>query len=433
MGRRGAGFAVVAWFVARAAFGATETGGALRIEDAVSLAVARNERARVADLDVTVAAAAVDRARTAFFPTVGVAGNYTQKPDDVVATGKNSYTAIASVTVTQPLLVASAFPIYAQSKRLLEAQQAQSKDDKRSLAFDAARAFFVALSADAVLAAANTRLDTAKANLKDTHERVVGQYVSTNDETRATIDYANAVHDVENDKGSARIAYIALAYTINAPVPARLEAPTALLAAGRAPIPPVDGLVRLALSRRPDLLAKRKTAVAAHDFALEPMLRLVPTIGLSGQFALSSDETLLGHGFYNNESLQVTVSWPLFDAGVRYADKRSRDAQASIADWTTTELERTVDEQVRSSVVSLEAAQNALGAAGQALDAARKSADETAVLYKQNLAKAIELVDANDQRFLAEVSYATAEYSVALAYLSLRQSLGLDPIGTDLR
>ena len=40
-----------------------------------------------------------------------------------------------------------------------------------------------------------------------------------------------------------------------------------------------------------------------------------------------------------------------------------------------------------------------------------------AILYKQGLAKAIELVDANDSRFIAEVNYASAEFAMALAYL----------------
>jgi outer membrane protein TolC len=189
----------------------------------------------------------------------------------------------------------------------------------------------------------------------------------------------------------------------------------------------------MAIATRPDLAAKRHLAIAAHDFATEPLLRLVPVISLSGTFALSTDETLGGHGFYNTESLGATLTWPLFDAGVRYADKRSRDALAAIADLNTDTLLRTVDEQVRAAAIALQASQLGLGAAERARDAAKQSADETAILYKQGLAKAIELVDANDSRFLADVSYATAEYSVALAYLALRQALGLDPIGTVVR
>ncbi len=53
--------------------------------------------------------------------------------------------------------------------------------------------------------------------------------------------------------------------------------------------------------------------------------------------------------------------------------------------------------------------------------ASRQSVDETAILYKQGLAKAIELVDANDSRFEAETSYAAAQFAVAEAYLALRR------------
>src|ERR1022692_3784634 len=114
--------------------------GELGIDDAVSLALSRNERAKISDLNVVVAEAAVMRARTAFFPTVGVTGAYTQKPTDVVAANKNTYSLLSAVTVNQPLLNAAAFPLYAQSRRLFDGQVAQTIDDKRLLAYDTVRA-----------------------------------------------------------------------------------------------------------------------------------------------------------------------------------------------------------------------------------------------------------------------------------------------------
>jgi len=384
----------------------------MTIEDAVRLALSRNERAKISDLNVVVAAAAVDRARTAFFPTLVVNGSYVQRPDDVVAAGRNSYTNTATATLTQPILNASAFPLLAQAKQNLEGQRAQTIDDKRLLAFQAAREFFAVLSSEAVLTAAQTRLKTATANVDDTQARAAAQLVSTNDVTRAQIDLANAQREVELDRGALEAAYLGLAFTLNAPVAHGLVSPQALLSAGRRPVPSQDSLVRVAVSHRPDL---------------------VPVIGISGTFQLSTDPTLAGHDFYNNEALTTTLSWPLFDAGVRYADKRSRDASAAIADLDLDALVRSVDTEVRSAVVALQASQAALIASEAARDAAKRSADETAILYKQGLAKAIELVDANDSRFLADVNYATAEYAVALAYLALRQALGLDPVGTELQ
>jgi outer membrane protein TolC len=419
-------------------------GAELRIEDAVNLALSRNERAKIADLNVVVADAAVARARTAFFPTVLVAGTLAWKPDDIVDPKKASGSILnssttsmnAAATLNQPLLNASSIILYAQSKQIAAGTEAQTVDDKRLLGYDAAKAFFAALSADAVLSAANTRLTTAQANLNDTQERVTARIVSTNDATRAQIDLANAQHEVENDKGLVQVAYVALAFTINAPVPSKLATPSALLTAGRAPVPQADSLVKLAIATRPDLASKRHLAFAAHDFAREPLLRLIPTLNLTGSFGLSTDQTLPSPAFqtfYNTEQIGLALAWPLFDAGVRYADKRSRDAQASIADLTTDTLVRSVDAQVREASYALISSQNALDAAARALDAAKRSADETTVLYKQGLAKAIELVDANDSRFLAELSFISAQYSVALAYLALRQAVGVDAIGAELR
>jgi outer membrane protein TolC len=150
-------------------------------------------------------------------------------------------------------------------------------------------------------------------------------------------------------------------------------------------------------------------------------------------FPLSATTNAATSGKWHDESLAATLTWTLYDAGVRYADKHSRDASAEIADLTLVALVRNVDSQVRGAVVTMLASQTALRASERAMEASRHSVDETAVLYKQGLAKAIELVDANDSRFIAEVNYAQAEYSLALAYIALRQALGLDPLGTEVK
>ena len=50
------------------------------------------------------------------------------------------------------------------------------------------------------------------------------------------------------------------------------------------------------------------------------------------------------------------------------------------------------------------------------------------MLYKQGLAKAIELVDGNSTKFDAEVAVAAAELAVRQAELDLRAALGLFPL-----
>lgn len=396
----------------------------------MQLALTRNERVKISSLSVLVADAAVDRARAGFLPVVTALGSDQQHAYAASDRSPNNI-GNATVTITQPILNAPAYPLYSQAKNLAEAQRAQSIDDKRLLAFTAASAFFGVLNAQDVAQAAQQQLDTAKANLADAEARAQAGLNSTNDVTRAHVDMAGSAREVEIDKGTIENAFVQLSFVVNAPVAGPLVAPTATLAAAEHVVEPTAALVSLAVARRQDLVASKYSAAAAHDFAGEPLLRIVPTLALQGQATGTTNSGLTGR--WNDEVLQATLAWTVYDAGVRYADKRSRDAQAQIANLTLEQLARSVEAQVRASVALLLAAQGAFHVAGDAVTASRQSVEETAILYRQGLAKAIELVDANDQRFLAEVNYATAEFAMAQAYLNLRQALGLGPLGTELK
>ncbi len=411
--------------------GAQAPGGVgLRIADAVQLALSRNERARISDLNVVVADAAVEKARAGFLPVLTFNGNDTGTA--AVAAGQPHLVAQGSVVLNQPLLNASAYPLYAQAKALAEAQRAQNVDDKLVLAFNATSGFFSVLSASAVVDAAQRQFENAQANAADTQARADAQLTSTNDVTRAKVDLAGSARELESDKGALANAYIQLAFLLNAPVSGPLVTPDATLAASQANPGSPDNLVKVALDRRPDVLVDKEALVASRHFADEPLLRIIPTIGLQGT-ASGTSNTPVATKQWNQESLAATLTWTLYDAGARYADKHSRDAQASIAELNLQQLVRNVDAQVRSAVALLAAAQAEFQVAGQARDAARQNVDETAILYRQGLAKAIELVDANDSRFTAEVNYAGAQYSMAEAYLNLRQAMGLDPLGTEFK
>jgi outer membrane protein TolC len=397
----------------------------LKLEDAVHLALTRNERTVIADLNVKIVEAGVSKARAAFLPILSADGNNTLKPFDKSPVD----VATARLTVSQPVLVPSAFPLYSEAKENLASQVAQTIEDKRQLTFDAAKAFFNVLLAEKVLEAAHRKLDTAKADLLDTTAQMQAQLVSSNDVTRAQISLSGSVREVAADQGALDAAYLQLAFVVNTPVSPGLTAPTALLEASERPLPPIDKLVAASLAHRPDLVARKHAAIAAHDFAREPHMRFYPTVGVSAQ---GTATTNAGTGHDIDAQLAITASWEIWDAGVRDADARSRDASASIADLTRNTLERSIEVQVRTAVVQLASAQQALAAARDAQVASAKSADETAILYHQGLAKAIELLDANDQRFVADVNFAAAQDTVATAYLALRQAMGLDPIGTEL-
>jgi len=406
------------------AAGVAHADDTLTIDQAIQLALTRNERARITELNTVQAEAAVDKARAAFLPVLAATGADTYHPADTPPPPKNI--ANGALQLSQPIFAPSAFPLYDQAKHALDAQHAQTIDDKRQLAFDTAHAFFSVLLAQRVVEAAQKELETANADVADTDAQFKAQLVSSNDVTRAKISLAGVERDLATDKGNLDNALIALGFVVNAAPAHRLTPPTSLLDAGKKSQGSADQLVADGLAKRPDLTAHKASALAAHDFAREPRWRYLPTLGFVGELTATTNNPMGAD--HVDGLLALQASWTLFDAGARYADAKSRDAAAEIADLNTQALVRSIEADVRGSLAQLSAAQSALSGAQDAVDASRKSADETAILYRQGLAKAIELVDANEQRFEAEVSYAEAEYAVANAYLALRQAMGLGPL-----
>jgi outer membrane protein TolC len=408
----------------------TGRGTGLRLQDAIQLVLTRNERVRISDLNVVVAEAAVERARTAFLPLL--TANASDTLTAAVAAGQPNNVGTGGLVITQPLVNVPSWPLYWQARALADAQHAQNVDDRRVLTFNAAAAFFAVLGAQGILDAAKRQLENARSNLADTQARADAQLTSSNDVTRAQIDLTSAEREAAADAGNCENAYVQLAFIINAPALAPLDPPADTLKAAEIPVAGIDDLVHGAVARRPDVLSNRHLVAAARDFADEPLLRIVPTLNLQATATGTTNVPTTTHQF-NNETVSANLTWTLYDSGVRYADKHSRDAQAEIADLTLKLLVRSVDAQIRSAAALLQSAQTAFSVAYQAMLASQQNVEETAILYRQGLAKAIELVDANDARFTAEVNYADTQYTMEEAYLNLRQALGLDALGTELK
>ena len=178
---------ILALVLAASVFGARKAHAqeALQLEQAIKIALESNERAQVARLRVETAAGQLDKARTAFYPSLTAAGAapYAAEADK---TGRH-WTESGSVTLSQPIFNPSAFPQYTQAAHTLESERWGGLQDRRQLAFDTARAFFTALANEKVYESAQKKLAQAKENLAASEAQVAAGLSSVNDATRATI------------------------------------------------------------------------------------------------------------------------------------------------------------------------------------------------------------------------------------------------------
>jgi len=409
-----------------------QTPAPLTLAEAIRLAVTRNERALVADARLDAAQARVSRARAFFFPDVNLTSTYTRRQyetvrridnEDVVIQSLNALNTTALVTGT--IFDARAFPLYRQARLERDSAALSTEDEKRLVGFEAADAFVSTLGSEQVLAAADRRREFARASLEDARARLDAGLVSSNDVTKAELEFATAERERSRARGNVQQSYLELANLLNAEITGPLEPPQTILTIASRPLQVEPSVIEQAAKNRPDIAAAEKSVAALREFAKEPSRRIIPNLRYNGQYRQTNEGGLNGRD--GEGSASIVLGWNPFDGGDARAERAERLALVHEAQFQLDAARRRVDLEVRSAVVGLQNEQASFREAVIAADAARRNAEETGELYRQGLAGALEVADANVRRFEADVAESRARYQLALAYLAYRYAIGAPP------
>jgi outer membrane protein TolC len=409
----------------------------LTLEQAIRLAAERNEAPLAAQQRAEAAEARVARARAFFFPELTLNGAYTRRLRESVrqvggeTTVIQRYNALgASATARMTLFDARGFPLYRAARLEGDAARLDARESRRLVAFEAADAFLATLGAQQVFEAAARRLDFARQSLQDAQARAQAGLASTNDVTRAELEAASAEVQLAATRGDAQTSRIELGYLLVTPsIESPLTVPEGLLAeAARTPTER-PAFAEGAVNRRLDILSAQLRVKSQEASAKEPLARLLPVLGVSGQYRFTNEQGLAGNS--GDGALQVDLTWTLFDGGERYAERDERVALARAAALEATALTRRVDVDIQRAQVALDNAQASLKQSELAAQQARKNAEETGILYRQGLSTALTVADASLRLFEAEVAQVRTRYALGLALLDLRAAVGLDPFGKE--
>jgi outer membrane protein TolC len=408
----------------------------LNLEQAVQLAMTRNERALAAGERSQAASGRLVQARAYFFPAISLVGSYTRRPyeverdlngESITIQSRNAISGYAALNWI--LFNPEVIPSYRQALFADRAQRYSSADARRLLAFEVAAAYLTTLTLDQVQEAAGHRLEYAGKTLDAARARYSAGLVSVNDVTRAELEYATAELGSTQSQGEVRTAYLQLGFLLDTVIDDKLASPELMLAQAELPAAGADDLLPGAQERRLDLRALTWNARAQWALLLEPKLAWLPSLSLTGQYRYTNEAGLTGRS--TSWSAGLALSWPLFDGFGRFGAFRERKAQARLAELDLRAAGRQLELEVRDALVSLSSQQASLKMALVAHEAARKNAAEIAELYRQGLSNALQVADANVRLFEAEVEVARQRNGLALALLNLRAAQGLDPFGKE--
>lgn len=282
----------------------------LGLEDAVRQALANNERALKAPLRVETAEGQLDKARTAFLPSLSAKGTGALQEKN-----NRLLSANGTLQLDQPLLNLSAIKLHAHARHTLESERWGAAQDERQLAFDTASKFLEALTAEHLLDSARQRAERARTVQQNAEAKLKAQLAGSSDVTLASVDTASAMRDLATEEGDLAVAYVKLGYLVGKPVTGPLAPPDRTLRAAETAQLRAEEVTALAEGRRPDVRAAAEKTLALRASAEEPLFRLAPTLSISGQVKAVPAPTAPDKAI--DGSAQLILTWNLYDAGVR--------------------------------------------------------------------------------------------------------------------
>jgi len=412
----------------------------LTLDQAVKLALERNERSLATQEDVNAANARVGQARSFFLPALTSTSGYTRRAYEVRRVVGDTEVVISrfnalaeTLALNMTLFDASNMAGASAVRSQRNATVAAAAESRRQLAFEVSQAFLATLGTSQVQEASVRRFAFAKQSLEAAKARFAAGLTSVNDVTRAELEYATAEVGVTQVQGQVETSTLQLGYLLDAPdaVRGRLVVPEFLIEAATAEAANTEALVAEALARRLDVGSLRWLASAQRSLAKVPVLDWLPTLSASGRYSITNEPSFNNRNW--NWTAGATLTWNLFDGMARVSQRQEQKALAKLADLDLQAATRRVDVEVRQALVSLANQRASLKQASVAQEVARKNASETTELYRQGLASALQVADAIVSLFEAEVAFVQERYGLGVAFLNLEAALGLDPFGKEPR
>ncbi len=346
-------------------------------------------------------------------PTIpgGTGGILIQPADQLAAAG----------SLRVPLLVPSAWFEVAASRDAARSAEAQAAAARRTLRAALASSAHAALAAEEVVEAAARSLESARALAASAERRVQAGTAPPLDALRAGTEQVRREGDLVRARAELERLRLALGVLLGRDAPVRITAPDAPAPPAAAP----DALVAEALAARPELEAQALQVASARALVSSARARLLPQLSVSGQAFAADVPYPTGERQGWRTTLELT--WPLYDGGLRYGKRAEAEARLAAAEAAGEAQRLAVSQEARDAARELAVAGEQLRLATEQRRLAAEAAASAERAYREGIASSLDVLDANDRRFSADVGLASARARRAAAAVALERALGRGP------
>ncbi|MBI5546741.1 MAG: TolC family protein [Deltaproteobacteria bacterium] len=348
----------------------------------------------------------------------------TNVPDQTVIQPLEAFTGQASVRV--PLFAANAYSDWQATKEAASAAEASIEVVRLQLRAALIQSASWSGAAEEIAAASERALAIALEHEKSAARNVEAGVAAPLSHLQARTEVVRRENDVVRTRADKERAWLALGVLLGKADPVRVVLPAdeALpsASAAAAGAGDVDSLTRLALEARPELRVQQASMKAAERQLDSAWWRHAPQ--LSASFAAFASNVVYPTGDKAGWRASVDLAWTLYDGGFRYGKRAQAAAQIVTAQaaWEAQRIE--ISQQVKDSARDVDVASERLRLAKRQRELAQEVFGTAKRSFEAGLASSLDVLDANDRLYQADVGLADARARLGMARTALARATG---------
>lgn len=393
----------------------------LTFREAVERALQRNPTIAQATADILRADALLRQARSVLFPAINGQMSNTVATPVIEFNGspinpRNSFVATAPATFT---LSASDWARRNQAQDQTVVAARALEDARRQIAVSAAQAYLVIFNQRRLVETAERSRDTAKEHFDLANLQLEAGAGSRLNMLRAQQAFSADDVTVHNAQFAVYQAQEALGVLLAADGAVdAAEEPTL-------DVPPTGDTPDARVAERADIRLSLSREAAALRVLNDSWKDRLPTFGLRFTPQFLNPSTLFSPRWSTQTAFSSTV--PVFDGGLRAAQKLERQALLQQAQASTEGLRRQASSEIRAAEEAVKAAQRSLASARDAAQQANQVVDITNIAFRAGASTNIEVIDAQRAARDADTNATLEEDRLRRAKLDLLVATGRFP------
>jgi outer membrane protein TolC len=271
-----------------------------------------------------------------------------------------------------------------------------------------------------VVLASERAVELAAEHARSAQRRVNAGVAPPLDALRARTEQVRRESDLARARADLGRARLALGVLLGRDAPIRVLVPE--VDAVRTPPDDPRGLAAAAVERRAEVRAQRARLDAAEEQVRASSARLFPQLSASGSAFVS--DVPFNTGEKDGWRATLDLSWSIFDGGLREARRRQARAQVAGARAAAEAQRIQVVQEVADATRDLDVARERLRLAETQRALAADAAESARRSFEAGVASNLDVVDANDRLYQADVGLAEARARAAQGAIALDRALG---------